>query len=264
MAAVLAAGLVSLVLVPVLRAGTDGGPLPTAATRSVRSDLAVDLPLDPSQADAPAPKSPVSPVRIAVRNATTAPAPPIARVAPVEIVAADAPSDLQWDAGSGDLRERDEVIARRIGQGDLAAAADRVALLRRVRDLVQSAAQTIRIAPEGRSFRLGTDLDLTLPRTSGRAVVIASVAGDGKENLMYPLRGDRPIAETDVQVQLTASEPEGVEQIIVLSADRDLAALVVSLRRLDGRRAAGELLGLVDSVDRTGLIVGLQSIVVQR
>ncbi|MDK9695568.1 MAG: hypothetical protein OEL76_04195 [Siculibacillus sp.] len=264
-AAVVAVGATAIVFARAFPDRESAGSSPAGVTRSVRTDLAVDLPLDPGRADAPAPKAPVAPVRIAVKNATVAAAtPPQARVAPIELVAADALSDLQWDAGSGDLRERDEVVARRIGPGDLPAAADRVALLRRVRDFVQSGGQAIRLSPDGRSFRLGADIDLTLPKSAGRAIVVASVAGDGKVSLLYPLRGDRPVAEGDVQIQLTASEPEGVEQIVALATDRELTALVTSLRRLDGRRAAGELLGLVDSIDRSGLVVGLQSILIQR
>ena len=234
----------------------DRGPL-----RGVYTDQRVDLPLDPARADAPNPRNPPAPVRIAPRNGGLDGVE--GRVAPIEIVAAGGAADLVWDTTSGDLLERDQVVARKVAKADLPAAADRVALVRRVREMVQRAPRALRLVPEERVLRNGARLDVTVAGVAGRAVVMLVVAGDGTTTLVHPLRSDRPKAEGDVIVSLDAGPPFGTDQIVVVTAGRPLDEFVTSLRRLDRRRAAGEVLGLLDALEGEGVDVGTQSVVTQ-
>lgn len=238
---------------------------PSAERRVVRgiaTDHRVDLPLDPGRADAPKPRTPPAPVKITTTASGSLGTGEIAgRVAPIEVVAVGARADLVWDPPTGELFERDEVVARRMVREDLPAAADRVALVRRVRELVQAAPRSIRLMPEERVARAGARLELQIPGVAGRSVVVVVVSGDGLVGLVHPARGEASAAAGDVTVGLDVGEPFGQDQIVVVTSAKSLDGLAASLRRLDRRRAAGEVLGFLDALDPTTIDVGTQSVV---
>lgn len=233
----------------------------SVAVRGIVTDHHVDLPLDPSRADAPKPRTPPAAVRIAAKAGRLDGLE--ARVAPIEIVAAGGTADLVWDEKTGDLADRDQIVARRVAKADLAAAADRVALVRRVRELVQRAPRPLKLTPEDRVLRPGARVDLTIAGAAGRSVAVVVISGDGTVGVVHPARGDRSRADGDVQVALDAGPPFGVDQIVAVTSTRPLDDLVAALRRLDRRRAAGDVLGLFDALEPDGLEVGTQSVVTQ-
>lgn len=235
---------------------------PVGATRGITSDHRVSLPLDPGQADAPRPRVAPAPVRIAATAAGgLASGDVVARVAPIEVVAPGTRADLVWDTATGDLFERDEVVARRVAREDLPAAADRVALIRRVRELVQARPRALRLVPEERVARAGQRLEVQIGGVTGRSVIVLVVAGDGLVGLVHPGRGDKTAAAADVVVALDVGEPFGQDQVVVVTASQSLDGLATSLRRLDRRRAAGEVLGFLDTLDAATIDVGTQSVV---
>ncbi|TBW36589.1 hypothetical protein EYW49_13395 [Siculibacillus lacustris] len=239
----------------------EGGSL----LRGIVTDQSVDLPLDPSRADAPRPTSAVAPVRLAPKKGEPAVFDGLTgRLAPLEFVRADVRPDLVWDPASGELSERGDVVALAVDRADLPGAADRVALIRRVRELVQRAGQTMRLQPDDRAARLGARVELQISDVAGRSVAVFSVDGIGRTTLLYPTKLDPTvIAAPDLAVPLDASAPTGTDNLVVLSTTGDLSGFVRSLRRLDRRRAAGEALGLLDAVDGGDLRVGTRALMVQ-
>ncbi len=244
------------------RAPDADGP---SRTRGIVTDQTVDLPLDPSRADAPRPTSPLAPVRLAARQGGAAAFDGLGpRVAPLEFVGPDARPDLVWDPASGDLAERGEVIATGVPKLELAGAADRVALIRRLRDLVQAAGQPLRLQPDDRAARIGTRLELQLSDVAGRSVALFAVDGVGRATLLYPMKTDPAVvAQPELAVPLDVGQPTGGDLIVALTSTADLSGFVQSLRRLDRRRAAGEVLGLIDAVAVPDLRTGTRSLIVQ-
>jgi hypothetical protein len=234
-------------------------------TRGILTDQAVDLPLDPSRADAPRPTSPLVPVRLAAKQGDASIFDGLGpRVAPLEFVGADARPDLVWDPATGDLSERGELIATGVPKAQLATAADRVVLIRRLRDLAKTAGQTIRLQPDDRSARFGARLEVQLAEVAGRSVALFSVDGVGRATLLYPMKTDPAVAaQPDLAVPLDVGSPAGGDLIVALTTATDLSGFVQSLRRLDRRRAAGEVLGLIDAVAASDLKTGTRSLIVQ-
>lgn len=239
-----------------------------APTRGITTDQRIDLPLDPEHAEVPKPVRPLQPVRLAVvGDDKAALAGIVPHVAPFEIVPASQHPDLVWDGktpdGRGNLVYRDEVVAVGIAGEDLPAAVDRLALVRGLRELVQRAAQPLKLSPEERQFRTGQSVDVQVGDVGGRGVAVFGVAGDGTVALLYPTKTEPALATGDVSFEVEVGEPFGTDQIVAISASKPLDDFIASLRRLDRRKAAGEVLGLIDRFQPGEIKVGTTGVSTQ-
>ncbi len=234
-------------------------------TRSIRTDERIDLPLDPTHADAPRPVRQITPVRIAARGDDAQALKNLAvRVAPFEIVPTTQRPDLVWDGAAKTLSERDDVIAYDVAAEDLPACADRLALVRSLAPLVQQGEQAVRLQPEGRSFRVGQRFTLSLPDVQDRTAIVFVITGDGTLQLLYPTRADPiTVQSPDISFSADVSEPFGADQIVAMSSTRDIGDFVTALRRLDHRKAAGDVLGLLDALPNGAAKVGTIRIMTQ-
>jgi hypothetical protein len=241
-------------------------PAEVVISRSIRTDQRIDLPLDPTHADAPRPARPVAPVRIAVGDdaAPVLKALPAA-VAPIEVVASGARADLVFDAAAKTLTEQGDVIATGLAVEDLPAAADRFALVRGLPGLVASGEQPVHLFPDQRAFMAGQRFNLVLGDVADRTAVVVVVSGGGTLQFLYPSRRDPAIvAGPELSFSVDVSEPFGADQIIAVTSKRDLEGLITALRRLDQRKAAGNLLGLLDALPKGDAKVGTVRIMTRR
>jgi len=234
-------------------------------TRSIRTDQHIDLPLDPTHADAPKPVGSIAPVRIATREgANDALKGLTAGIAPLDVVAFGQRPDLVWDQASRTLTERDDVIAYEVTAEDLPAAADRLALTRGLAALAPQGEQAVRLQPDIRAFKAGQRLTVQVPDVLGRTAIVFVVSGDGTLQFLYPGRTDPATVPTaDLSFAVDVSAPYGADQIVELTATGDSGDLVTALRRLDRRKAAGGALGLIEAAPKGSLKLGSVRILTQ-
>ncbi|MDR3437503.1 hypothetical protein, partial [Telmatospirillum sp.] len=162
-----------------------------ATGRGVHTDQRIDLPLDPATVDAPKPMHAVAPVRLAAGDNNADVLKSLApRLAPLEVVARSDRPDLVWDVAARTLIDRDQIVAYDIDAGDVARAADRVALVRLLRDLSQKAGQPVKLQPDDRTYKAGQRFDIQLADTRARFVLVFAVSGDGTVGLLYPRPSD--------------------------------------------------------------------------
>ncbi|MDR3494062.1 MAG: hypothetical protein P4L82_05625 [Ancalomicrobiaceae bacterium] len=261
-AVIAAAGLLLLAGLGAGRAEAAGDMTPG---RGVQTDQRIDLPLDPAAGDAPRPANPVGPVRVAAGDDNVGPLKGVAqRVAPLEVVArADRP-DLVWNAAEHTLADRGQIVAYDVDAADIARAADRVALVRVLRDLAQKAGQPVKVLPDDRMYQARQHLDIQVAETRGRFALVFAVSGDGTLQLLYPQPTDpAQVADGTLTISVEVGPPFGVDQVVALTAAAANPGLVQAVRRLDRRKAAGDLLGLIEQLPEGSCRFGLAALATQ-
>ena len=234
--------------------------------RGIVTDERIDLPLDPSRGEPPKPSRRSVAVKVATRDGDTASLVDLApTVAPVEVVAPNAAPDLVWDAATRSVATGGETVAYGVDKADLPAIVDRVALVRRLAEMAAAAPQPVTVQPAGRVQRAGQHIDIEIDEFDARALVVFSVAGDGSIQFLYPMRLEPPAnTSRGVAFSVEVAEPFGADQIVAVSSARALTDFVQSIRRLDGRRAAGAALGLLDTLAADDVRIGMVAVLTQR
>ncbi|MEJ1157589.1 hypothetical protein [Prosthecomicrobium sp. N25] len=235
------------------------------STRGIRTDPKVELPLDPDAGPAQKPLRPIAPVRLATRgDDRQALAGLAARTAPFEVVGASTRPDLLWDPQDRTVRQGEEVVGTDVAAADLPDVIDRTALVRLVTELSGRSPQAIRLQPEGRVRRAGERIQIVVPGVANRNLAVFSVSGNGTVALLYPTRRDPPaVAGQDAVFTVEVGPPFGAEQIFAVSRGLSLADFVTTLRRLNGRKGAGQILAQLDALPAIDLQVGTAAIATQ-
>jgi len=168
------------------------------------------------------------------------------REAPFEIVQPVDYPDLIWDPKSRDVLAWGDVIAYKIDKGELASVIDRAAAVRDLKQVATRTPQAIRMTPDDRLQRRNTVVQVQVSELTGRALILFNITGDGTVQLLYPLNADpRMIDKAEFSLTVRVREPFGADQIIAVTSEQRMNALEEALTQLNGRRAAGQAIAVM-------------------
>jgi Caspase domain len=170
-----------------------------------------------------------------------------AREARFEIVGTGDNPDLVWDPASRDVLAGGDVVARGIDRADLAGVVDRVAAVNGFKRLAAGAPQAVRILPDDKVHRRDARIEVQVSGVAQRSLLMFNIAGDGTVQTLYPIGSDaRVIAAPEYHFPVRVGEPFGADQVVAVSSGERLGDLEEALRKLSQRRAAVEVLKLVE------------------
>ncbi len=170
-----------------------------------------------------------------------------AREALFEIVGTGDNPDLLWDPASREVLAGGDVVAHGIDRADLAGVIDRLAAVNGFKRLAAAAPQTVRILPDDKVHRRDARIEVQVAGVAQRSLLMFNIAGDGTVQTLYPIGSDaRVIATPEYRFQVRVSEPFGADQVVAVSSGERLGELEEALRKLSQRRAAVEVLKMVE------------------
>ncbi len=176
---------------------------------------------------------------------------------PFDVVAPNQQPDLVWDPATRDVLAAGDVIARNVDRADLPAIVDRMAAVRGVKQLATQAPLTVRLSPDSKVHNRGQRVQLTVDDVGGRALYLVNVAGDGTVQLLYPVGNDPPIFDKpQFRLEFAVREPFGADHVVAIAAPQKLADLDQTLKRLEGRRSAGQVMRALARYMQPGARVG--------
>ncbi|HKA74541.1 MAG TPA: caspase family protein [Xanthobacteraceae bacterium] len=168
------------------------------------------------------------------------------REAPFEIVQPVDYPDIIWDPKSRDVLAWGDVIAYKIDKGELASVIDRAAAVRDLKQIATRTPQAIRMMPDDRLQRRNTVVQVQVSELTDRALILFNITGDGTVQLLYPLNADpRLIDKAEFSLTVRVREPFGADQIIAVTSGQRMNALEEALTQLNGRRAAGQAIAMM-------------------
>ncbi len=179
---------------------------------------------------------------------------------PFQIVAADADPapDLIWDPATHDALSGSDVIAHDIGKSDLPGVVDRTAAVRDIKHLMLGRPQTIRLLPDASLHREGTRIDIEVTDAKDRALVMLDITGNGTVQMLYPASFHRPVLDTDdYRVPFRVREPYGADEVVAITAPQRMEKLEQALHQIDGIRAAGQVVDVIQRFAPADAKIGL-------
>ena len=183
------------------------------------------------------------------------------RKARFEVVGTKDNPDLIWDAKSHDVLAGADIVARGVDRVDLASVIDRVAAVNGFKRLAARAPQAVRILPDDKLHHRDARVDVQVSGTAQRSIVMFNIAGDGKVQDLYPTGSDdRIVAKPELKLPLSVGEPFGSDLVVAISSAQVLRELEQALRKVSQRRAAVEVLELVERLAPADARIGATSI----
>jgi hypothetical protein len=169
------------------------------------------------------------------------------RDAQIEIVKPVDNPDIIWDPDSHDVIAWGDVIAYRIDKSDLPSVVDRAAAVRALKQFATKAPQLIKIGPDDTLHRNESVVQIELSEVAGRSLVMFNIAGDGTVQMLYPIGSDlAQLQSKDFHFPLRVREPFGADQIVAVTSNQRMNELEQVLSQLKGRRAATQMIKLVE------------------
>ena len=158
------------------------------------------------------------------------------------VVAPDQNPVVVWDPARKDVLVGGDVIANDVVRDEIPSIVDRVIAVRDIKRLVAQSPQAMQVLPSGGTHRSGQRVTVEIQGVEKRALVLFSIAGNGKVQLLYPIGSDPPIISSPTyKVELAVQEPYGADHIVAMTAPERMTDIVLALNRLRDRRASGQL-----------------------
>lgn len=202
---------------------------------------------------------PLSPVRIAALDNNSM---RFAGVTPLEAKYETVPMsespELIWDARSGDVLSGGDVIARGAGKTDLAAIIDRAATIRALKEIAAQSVQPIMLIPNSKLHHSGAHVEVEVGELNGRSLLLFNLASDGTIQLLYPHNESDPRSfdRSAYRIEIYAREPFGADQIVAITAPYPMDEIEQAVKKLDKRRAAGQVIKLLARYGENGMRLG--------
>lgn len=245
------------------------GAAPAGGGLSITPLTPKSMAITPGQSLPPAkpvalPPRPKEPIRLAVRGATVDRGTGAGAHAPFVIVAADAASDIVWDARTRDALAGGDVLAHNIDAHELDILIDRAATVRWLKLVAGKGPLPIRVSPEG-LHRKGERVEIAIGGVAGRHLLLFDLTGDGVLQLLYPLASDpRVVQSSEYRMSFLAGEPFGADQIVAVASTRDMQQLEQALRQLDRLRDPAKVVDIVAQFAGGDVQLGTVGIVTTR
>lgn len=260
----------ALTLAALLLTGASAGGMSAAEVAPTRGIIRQNPAPEPPATPPPEPPAPPLtaappmpsgiPVRIAALDGRASRfAGLVAQDSPFEIVAPNQQPDLVWDQATREVNAAGDIIARDIDTADLPSVIDRMAMVRGIRLMSAEAPLSLRLLPEGKVHRRGVKVELTVDDVQGRAFYLINVTGDGTVQILYPdsARKDAKIYDKpQFKMEFGVSEPFGSDHIVAVTAPQPMAEFEREIKRLDNRRASGQLVTMLMRYGAIGMRLG--------
>ena len=140
-----------------------------------------------------------------------------------------------------------DVVAYRVDKADLPSVIDRAAAVRDLKQVSTKAPQVIKVAPDDSQHRNESMVQIQLSNVSGRVsgpVQYRRRRHDPdalSDRLGSRRRSRTPISSFPVRVR----EPFGADQIVAITSETRMTQLEQALLQLNRRRAAGQMMKMV-------------------
>ena len=213
------------------------------------------------QANLPQPSSlpPLRPVRIAALDGASA---QLAGLTPLEtkfeVVSPAQNPELIWDPQSGDVLSGGDVVSRDVSKSDLPSVIDRVAAVRALKQIAARSVQPMRLLPDNKLHHLGAQVEVEVDQLSDRALLLFNVAGDGTIQLLYPQSTSEAslMRKPQHRLHIQVRPPFGADQIVAITAPYRMVELEQAFRKLNARRASGQIVKLLSRHYDAGMRLG--------
>jgi Caspase domain len=169
------------------------------------------------------------------------------REVPFEIVAKNDNPDIFWDPTTRDVIDAySDVVAYKIDKAELPSVIDRAAAIRELKLMWTKDPQVIKVGPDDSLHRNESLVHIELNNTKGRALILFSIAGNGTVQMLYPKDSDLAIIPSpEYSFKVKVREPFGHDQIVAITSDQRMGELEQVLLQLKGRRAAAQMIKMV-------------------
>lgn len=158
------------------------------------------------------------------------------------VVAPNQTPSLVWDPAKREVITGGDVIASEVVRDDIPGIVDRLIAVRDIKRLTAQSPQPMMVSPNGGIHRSGQRVTVEIEGLAKRALVLFSIAGNGKVQLLYPIGSDPPIISTQTyKLELQVQEPFGADQLVAITAPERMTDIELALNRLRDRRASGQL-----------------------
>jgi caspase domain-containing protein len=220
------------------------GPI-AAATAATSSETPAAKPSGATVASVTPEPTPISGIiRVGVING---PVPPREALGPIgtpfDLAAAGGKTeglDAVWDAANGDVVSGlGDIIARRVERRQIGGVVDRLVAVQRLGVLARAGTARLALAPDKRAYRRNETARLAATGIDGRYLIVANISGDGKVQMVYPIKGDDPMVllkrASDAKLigDIYIKPPFGSEVAVAISSKERLVALEELLTRRD-------------------------------
>jgi hypothetical protein len=190
-----------------------------------------------------------SPIRIAALDGNGAALAGVnIRETPFEVVEPLENPDLVWDPASHDVLAGGDVVAYRIEKAELPGVIDRAAAVASIKVLTVKSPQPMKVSPDDRLHRSGTDLEVTIDDTAERALLLFNLAGDGTIQALYPVGSDDPVIHAPaLKLPVRVRAPYGADRVIAVTSRSRMNKLESALKQFNQTRKPFEFARLIES-----------------
>jgi hypothetical protein len=181
----------------------------------------------------------------------------VRREAAFEIVRPVDNPDLIWDPISHDVLGWGDVIAYHVDPNDLSSIIDRTAAIRDLKRMATKVPQSLRIIPDDAVHHKDSLVQLEVAEVDGRALLLFNIAANGTVQLLYPIASDPSVIEAPkFRFPVRARDPFGSDQLVVVTSRHRMLPLEKALEQLNQRRAALEIVKMVQRYAPTDIRIG--------
>jgi hypothetical protein len=174
--------------------------------------------------------------------------------------------DAVWDASNGDVVSGlGDIIARRVERKQIGGVVDRLVAVRQLAVLARAGTARLTLAPDKRVYRRNETARLAATGIDGRYLIVANISGDGKVQMVYPIKGDDPMVllrragDGKLIGDIYIKPPFGSEVSVAISSKERLVALEEQLTRRDDTQWSREFIDALGRLPPGSAEVGILS-----
>jgi hypothetical protein len=155
--------------------------------------------------------------------------------------------DLIWDPTSHDVLAWGDVIAYGVDPTDLPSVIDRAMAIRYLKLMAGKTPQPIKVTPNDSLHRSDSLVHIEITDVAGRALILLNIAGDGTVEMLYPIGSDpHVLRNSSYNFPVRVRKPFGSDQLIAITSQQRMTALEQALQDVDKRRAAVQIIDIID------------------
>jgi hypothetical protein len=174
--------------------------------------------------------------------------------------------DAVWDATNGDVVSGlGDIIARRVERRQIGGVVDRLAAVRTLGVLARAGTARLALAPDKRVYRKNETARLDARGIDGRYLIVANISGDGRIQMVYPIKGDDPMVllrragDAKLIGDIYIKPPFGSEVAVAISSRERLVALEEQLTRRDDTPWSREFVDTLERLPHGSAEIGILS-----
>lgn len=142
---------------------------------------------------------------------------------------------------------------------------DRLAAVRRLAVLARAGTARLALAPDKRVYRKNETARLDARGIDGRYLIVANISGDGRIQMVYPIKGDDPMVllkragDAKLIGDIYVKPPFGSEVAVAISSRERLVALEEQLTPRDDTQWSREFVDALAKLPAGSAEIGILS-----